>query len=293
MQKVSKMQQLEKMAGLTKRALSEDFINRAIAARQNVYNTLIGEERGNWLFEGGVSPSYKRAIVSMKTPHIEAAERMHAAKRWAKELFKDPKVTPKNFAAAVERGIIPDIGGESISIPNMIADKVTGNVRWDGVKPVDIVGNSSLGQYRDKAQASIEKLVPLKEALHRKQQLAALQKTLKGNTVGGLLGGGIGAAANDGNRAAGSLGGALGGVAGAAGMRALAGKIGMKGVGSTLANLAAAGAGGYGGGKLGAKLDQHLGNPVTTGVNSAIDWAGDKGNQAISWLKDKLGLGGE
>lgn len=76
-------------------------------------------------------------------------------------------------------------------------------------------------------------------------------------------------------------------------MNALAGKIGLKGVGSTLANLAAAGAGGYGGGKLGAKLDQHFGNPVTTGVNSAIGWAGDKGNQAISWLKDKLGLGGK
>lgn len=101
-----------------------------------------------------------------------------------------------------------------------------------------------------------------------------------------LLGGGIGAATNDGNRAAGALGGAAGGAIG----DLLANKIldyipnktilklGNKGL--TAIRMAGTIAGGLGGGKLGSMADIHYGNPLTT-----------KTNEIISWLREKLGGG--
>lgn len=102
---------------------------------------------------------------------------------------------------------------------------------------------------------------------------------LTGNALGGLLGGGIGAATNDGNRAAGAIGGGIGGTLGS-----LLGRIPMGNsragmLGQVLAGLAGAGAGGYGGGKLGAMLDQQNGNVVT-----------NKTNEIIDMLRGKLGM---
>lgn len=101
-----------------------------------------------------------------------------------------------------------------------------------------------------------------------------------------LLGGGIGAATNDGNRAAGALGGAAGGAIGDLVANKILDhipaktilKLGNKGL--TAIRAAGTLAGGFGGGKLGSMADIHYGNPLTT-----------KTNEVLEWLKDKFGVG--
>lgn len=282
---------LVKAAGLTKRALSDEFMEAASAARYKKFRDVAQafwqarEEARLSNTPELVDNYYKIRNVLLRTPRLEGIGRYKSILDSAKSKFDSIHYDPEFFARAVTKEDLPNLA------------KGYGFTKdFSGVE-----------KYREKALAKVNKMLEDKPAAHAKmladnaarnasvpQSLPASVKDRLMRAVDpGLLGGVIGAATNDGNRAAGAIGGGIGGALGTAGMNALAGKIGLKGVGSTLANLAAAGAGGYGGGKLGAKLDQHFGNPVTTGVNSAIGWAGDKGNQAISWLKDKLGLGGK
>lgn len=100
--------------------------------------------------------------------------------------------------------------------------------------------------------------------------------SLADNALLGTFGGGLGAATNDGNRAAGAIGGGIGSILAPKLAVMLGRAVGMDKAPDVLQGIAGLGVlgmpipGGYFGGKLGAKIDQHFGNPVTKTVNKLL-----------------------
>lgn len=159
------------------------------------------------------------------------------------------------------------------------AASATGTASQFGIRDIAKVMGNDL---RDKALNVADKANTLADQgmafLERKGGLAGVTSPFAG--IGGL----VGAATNDGNRAAGALGGSVGGALGS--MASLGGlswvlsaidRLGGKIPGAMtkpLTGVAIGGlsslAGGYGGGKLGAYLDRKTGSNLTKWTNKLL-----------------------